>query len=92
MSWTLWPQPLFQNTLERPRVANLPGMYKIETMFIETTFKDSKKLKELQILYKNVIYLSVFLDIAKVADFRWRTQGLCHVIYIFFGFSLDKVL
>ena len=51
-------------------MANLPGMYKIETMFIETTFKDSKKLKELQILYKNVIYLSVFLDIAKVADFR----------------------
>ena len=45
-------------------------MYKTETMFIETTLKDSKKLQELQILYKNVIYISVFLDIAKVADFR----------------------
>ena len=33
--------------------------------------------------------ISVFLDIAKVADFRWwnadvsRTQVVCHVIYIF---------
>ena len=32
--------------------------------------------------------LSVFLDIAKFADFRWkntdvsRTQGVCHVIHI----------
>ena len=42
--------------------------------------------------------ISVFLDIAKFADFRWknadvsRTQGVCHMIYIFFGSSLDKVL
>ena len=41
--------------------------------------------------------LSVFLDITKVADFQWenadvsRTQGVCHVIYIFFGSSLGKV-
>ena len=41
--------------------------------------------------------ISVFLDITKVADFRWknaddsRTQGVCHVIYIFFGSSLGKV-
>ena len=40
---------------------------------------------------------SVFLDVAKFADFRWknagvsRTQGMCHVIYIFFGSSLVKV-
>ena len=36
---------------------------------------------------------SVFLDITKVADFRWKnadvsiTQGVFHVIYIFFGYS-----
>ena len=42
-------------------------------------------------------FISVFLDIAKFADFRWknadvsRTQGVCHVIYIFFGSSLGKV-
>ena len=40
---------------------------------------------------------SVFLDIAKFADFRCknadvsRTQGACYVIHIFFGSSLGKV-
>ena len=39
----------------------------------------------------------VFLDLAKFADFRWkngdvsRTQGVCHVIHIHFGPSVDKV-
>ena len=41
--------------------------------------------------------ISVFLDIAKVADFLWknanisRTQGVCHVIHILSGSSLGKV-
>ena len=41
--------------------------------------------------------ISVFLDVTKVADFRLknadvtRTREVCHVIYIFFGFSLGKV-
>ena len=41
--------------------------------------------------------ISVFLDITKIADFRLknadvnRTQGVWHVIYIFFGSSLVKV-
>ena len=41
--------------------------------------------------------VAVFLDIAKFYDFRWknadvsRTQGVCHVIHIFFGFSLGKL-
>ena len=40
--------------------------------------------------------ISVFSDIVKFADFWWisvdvsRTQGVCHVIYIFFGSSLGK--
>ena len=44
-------------------------------------------------MYKNY----VFLDGAKFGDFKWknadvsRTQGMCHVIYTFFGFSLGKV-
>ena len=39
----------------------------------------------------------VFSDIPKFADFPWKnavvstTQGLCHVIHIFFGSSLGKV-
>ena len=41
--------------------------------------------------------LSVFLDIVKLADFRrknadiGRTQGVCHVIHIFFESLLGKV-
>ena len=40
---------------------------------------------------------TVFLDIAKFADFRWknadvsRTQEVCQVINIFLGYSLGEV-
>ena len=34
--------------------------------------------------------ISVFLDIAKFTYFC-RTQGVCHVIHIFFGSSFGKV-
>ena len=40
---------------------------------------------------------SVFPEKAKFADFRWkntdvsRTQGVWHVLHIFFGSSLGKV-
>ena len=42
-------------------------------------------------------YTSAFVDITKVPDFLCknadvsRTQGVCHVIYIFFGSSLVKI-
>ena len=55
-----------------------------------------KKLKELGIMYENAFYIW-FLDIAKFVDLRWksadvsRTQGMCHVIHLFFRFSLSKV-
>ena len=43
-------------------------------MFIDTTFKDSKKkLKELEIIIK-VQSVSVFLDITKIADFQGKMQ------------------
>ena len=41
--------------------------------------------------------IHLFLDIAKFADFEWkiadisRTQGVCHVIHIFFVSFLGKV-
>ena len=48
-SWTetMISKPLFQNTfiLRSPRVANFADITRIATMFIKTTFKDSKKLK-----------------------------------------------
>ena len=46
-------------------------------------------------MYQNPI-LSVFIDVAKFADFRLknadvsRTQGMCHVIFKFFGSSLNS--
>ena len=52
---------LFQNSfvLRRPRVAIFAGIIKIITMFIKTIFKDSKKLKELEIMYHNAIYIYI---------------------------------
>ena len=64
-------------------------------MFAKTIFKDSKKIKGIRNCASKSI--SVFLDIAKFADFGRknadvsRTQGLCCVIQIFFGSSLGKV-
>ena len=58
-------------------------------------FKESKKLKELEIVSTCNLY--IFLGIAKVADFELknadvsRTKGLCYVIYKLFGSSLGKV-
>ena len=52
-------------------------------MFIQAIFKDSRKVKRIKNYgSKCKLYLSVFLDIAKVVDFQWknaddvrRTQG-----------------
>ena len=42
--------------LERPRVAIFADIIKIVTILIKKIFKDSKKkLKELEIIYQNVI-------------------------------------
>ena len=41
--------------LRRATVANFADIIKIAIMFTKTTFKDSKKLKELEIMYSNDI-------------------------------------
>ena len=74
----------------------IAALIKIVTMFIKTIFRDSKKGKELEIMYQNLIYICVswyskicwFL--VKNADAS-RIQGVCHVSHIFFGSSLGKV-
>ena len=45
--------PLFQTTfiLRRPRVANFADIIETAAMFIKITFKNSKKLKELEVMY-----------------------------------------
>ena len=51
--------------------------------FIKTIFR-LKKVKRIR-----MHFISVFLDMAKFADFKWknakisRTQGVCHVIHMF---------
>ena len=71
---------------------------KVLTIFFITIYKDSIKVKiNRNYVSKYNLYLSVFVDIAKLADFRWKntdvskTQEVCHVFHIFFGSSLGKV-
>ena len=54
------------------------------------------KLKQIEIVIQNTIYISIPWY-KKFADFRWknadvsRTQGVCHMICMFFGSSVGKV-
>ena len=65
-------------------------------MFIKWPLESQEKFKELESMYENAIYICIF-DIAKFDDFQWknddvsRTQGVCHVIHIFFEYSLGEV-
>ena len=77
--------------LRRPGVANFADIIKILTMFIKKVRRFGSNVP----IY--LMYLSVFSDMTKFADFRKksadvsRTQVLCHVVHIFFGSSLGKV-
>ena len=61
---------------------------------LKKIFEDSKKVKNLCTKMQSI---SVFSDIAKFDDFRWKnadvstTQRVCHVTNIFFGCPLGKV-
>ena len=63
------PQPFFQNifVLWRRRVINFAETIKIATMFIKTTFKDSKKVKKTETIYQNAVYSISWYK--KIADF-----------------------
>ena len=62
-SWTeiMTSQPLFQNSfiLRRPKVAIFAHIIKIITMYIKKIFKLKKKLKELEIMHQNAIYICI---------------------------------
>ena len=64
-------QPFYQNTfiLRRPRVAILADILEIVTMFIKAILQDSKSFKRKRIYVTKTESISVFLDIAKFADF-----------------------
>ena len=52
---------LFKNTfiLRRPGVAIFGDIIKIVTMFIKQSLKTQEKLKELEIMYQNGIYICI---------------------------------
>ena len=54
-------QPFSHNTfiLRRSRVANFVDIIKIVTMFIKATFKDPKKLEELENISKILIHICI---------------------------------
>ena len=61
------------------------------TCLLKKSLNTQEKIKELEIIYQNES-ISVFLDIAKFANFEWKNaDGVCHVIHIVFGSSLGKV-
>ena len=45
--------------LWRPRVASFADIIKFVTMFVRKIFKDSKKLKELEVMYQDAIYICI---------------------------------
>ena len=69
---------------------------KLLPCLIKQSLKTQKKLKELKMCAK-IQSVSVFLDTAKFGGFRWKnadvskTQGVCHMIHLFFGSPLGKV-
>ena len=92
--------PLFQNIviLKRPRVAIFDDIIKIVNIFIKTIFKESKEVKRIsKKLCIKMESTTVFLDVAKFTDFRWknadvsRTPGVRQVIHITFQSSLGKL-
>ena len=63
----------FQNILilRRPGVAIFADIIKIVTTFIKKIIKDSRKVKRMRnYLIQSIQSVSVFLDVAKFADFK----------------------
>ena len=66
-------------------------------MLIKTIFVDSRNIKRIRNYVSKRILISLFLDIAKFADFQKkdadvsRNQGVCHAIHRFFESFLGKV-
>ena len=54
-SWSLFQN----NILRRPGVAVFADIIKVITMFIKKSLKTQEKLKELEIMYRNAIYICI---------------------------------
>ena len=55
------PLPLFQiiSILRKARVAIFADIMKIKTMFTKTIFKDLKKIKDLEIMDQNAVFMCI---------------------------------
>ena len=79
-----------------PRVTNFADIIKIVAMLLKHSLKTQKKLKEVEIMYWNAIYIYIS-GCSRICWFPVknayvsRTQGVCHMIDIYFWSSLDKV-
>ena len=89
---------LSQNTfvVRRPGLAIFADIMKTVTVFIKKYLMTQRKIKRNRQIIK-MQSISLFFGIAKFVDFQLknadvsRTQGVCHVIHIFFGSSIGKV-
>ena len=90
----------YQNTiiLRRARVSIFADIIKIVTTFIKKILEGLKNVKKNpEIMNQNTIYIFIswyskicWFPVKTNADVS-RTYGVCHVIYIFFGFFLGIV-
>ena len=77
--------------LRRPGVAIVPDI-KIVTMLVKTIIKDSEKLKELEIMYQNPIYIciswygKICWFLVKKCWCQQNSRGLSRDLYIFWIF------
>ena len=88
--WTL-----FQSTfiLRRPGVTIFADIIQIVIMFMKTIFKnwkDFKRIRNYVPRWNLYMYFLISGENMLMADVS-ITQGVCHVIHIFFGSSLAKV-
>ena len=78
--------------LRRPRVTNFPDIIKVSTMFIKTTFNDSKKVKPIgNYALKRNLYLYFLIKQKLLISVKkyWRQQnskGVSRDLYIFWSF------
>ena len=82
----------FEISLKYPGEAYFADIIKIVTMFIKKNLEDWKKLKELEIMYQNAIYIcilwygKIWLFPMKKCWCQYNSRGESRDLYIFWVF------
>ena len=79
--------------LGKSRIVIFVEIIKIVTMFFKQSLKTQEKLKELEVMYQNAIYVCIswyskFADFSRKNSDISRTQRVCHVIHTSFWIFL----